>query len=87
MLAVTFFVSAVSTDFFSVDVKCNYRSFLYVSWDFCDNKCEIYVLEQSLLQNRHSCDHRQIVCSMTLFSEKEVRLSIHHMQHGWAEYR
>jgi hypothetical protein len=34
VLAVTFFVSTVSTDLFSVDVKCNYRSFLYVSWDF-----------------------------------------------------
>ena len=38
VLAVTFFVSTLSTDLFSVDAKCNYGSFLYVSWNFCDYK-------------------------------------------------
>lgn len=34
VFAVTFFVSTLSKDLFSVDAKCNYRLFLYVSWDF-----------------------------------------------------
>jgi len=36
-------VTTVNGSFFSVDAKCNYRSFLYVSWDFSVKKCEIFM--------------------------------------------